>query len=246
MSEVSGGPGWWLASDGRWYPPYAPPSQPPSLPPQTSAPGLGIPRQPRIWPAITALTVGAACVFGGLLLFGIVAVSGFRGDTYRAPVTFVLRCHVGDYDVYQLAASEVSGHESSATKSGLPTLTPKQVTVLGPVGAAVATFKSGGGETASIGSSIFVNTVGFHASTSGLYVVHIAAINPSEVFVAPSLGSQFLRAAPWLILVGAGGVVAIAGLVVLIISLARRGRQVAIPAYYTGPSHPWGTPYTGG
>ena len=23
MSDTSGGPGWWLASDGRWYPPEA-------------------------------------------------------------------------------------------------------------------------------------------------------------------------------------------------------------------------------
>jgi hypothetical protein len=27
VSDVSQGPGWWLASDGKWYAPYAPPSQ---------------------------------------------------------------------------------------------------------------------------------------------------------------------------------------------------------------------------
>ncbi len=38
MSEISGGPGWWQASDGRWYPPQSrpgaqpPPSPPPLLP----------------------------------------------------------------------------------------------------------------------------------------------------------------------------------------------------------------------
>ena len=37
MSEVSQGPGWWLASDGRWYAPerhpnYVPPPPPPALP----------------------------------------------------------------------------------------------------------------------------------------------------------------------------------------------------------------------
>ena len=29
MSDVSGGPDWWLASDGRWYPPESRPAPPP-------------------------------------------------------------------------------------------------------------------------------------------------------------------------------------------------------------------------
>jgi len=38
MSDVSQGPGWWFASDGKWYPPHAHPSAvqappPPTLPP---------------------------------------------------------------------------------------------------------------------------------------------------------------------------------------------------------------------
>ena len=49
MSEVSGGPGWWVASDGRWYPPelhpgrtppVAPaPAGPPGAPPPGATPG---------------------------------------------------------------------------------------------------------------------------------------------------------------------------------------------------------------
>lgn len=31
MSEVPGGPGWWQASDGRWYPPQPPPPPPPTM-----------------------------------------------------------------------------------------------------------------------------------------------------------------------------------------------------------------------
>jgi hypothetical protein len=45
MSDVSGGPGWWQASDGKWYPPeqqpnYEAPAAPPSsgYTPQSSAP----------------------------------------------------------------------------------------------------------------------------------------------------------------------------------------------------------------
>ncbi len=32
MSDVSQGPGWWLASDGKWYPPQSAPALPPSQP----------------------------------------------------------------------------------------------------------------------------------------------------------------------------------------------------------------------
>ncbi|KAA1428389.1 DUF6777 domain-containing protein [Nocardioides antri] len=44
MSETPAGPGWWQASDGRWYPPDAhpsaqqPPPPPPTQPPPTQAP----------------------------------------------------------------------------------------------------------------------------------------------------------------------------------------------------------------
>jgi uncharacterized RDD family membrane protein YckC len=33
MSEVSQGPGWWQASDGKWYPPQTQPAPPPGQPP---------------------------------------------------------------------------------------------------------------------------------------------------------------------------------------------------------------------
>jgi uncharacterized RDD family membrane protein YckC len=51
MSDVSGGPGWWQASDGRWYPPeqhpsYAPPPPPPTSPPPPPPGPPGSPGQP--------------------------------------------------------------------------------------------------------------------------------------------------------------------------------------------------------
>ena len=36
MSDTAQGPGWWLASDGKWYPPEQHPAPPP--PPQASTP----------------------------------------------------------------------------------------------------------------------------------------------------------------------------------------------------------------
>ncbi|MCU1497148.1 MAG: Postacrosomal sheath domain-binding protein [Acidimicrobiales bacterium] len=48
MSDVSQGPGWWQASDGKWYPPEsatptAPPFAAPTAPPAGPPPGFGAP-----------------------------------------------------------------------------------------------------------------------------------------------------------------------------------------------------------
>jgi hypothetical protein len=45
MSDQSQGAGWWLASDGKWYPPesFSPPPPPPPIPPD------GNPKTPSVW-----------------------------------------------------------------------------------------------------------------------------------------------------------------------------------------------------
>jgi hypothetical protein len=43
MSDVSQGPGWWQASDGRWYPPS---QQPQQLPPPPAPPPYQVPQVP--------------------------------------------------------------------------------------------------------------------------------------------------------------------------------------------------------
>ena len=51
MSDMSGGPGWWLASDGKWYrpeqhPDYLPPPPPPPPPPMAPLPPPPVPIVP--------------------------------------------------------------------------------------------------------------------------------------------------------------------------------------------------------
>ena len=243
MSEVSQGPGWWFASDGKWYPPYAYPSQPLLSPPPPTAPGLRVvSRRPRIWPAITGLVAGSVCAVVGIALFVLVGFAGLFGShVVQAPATISVHCLVGDYYVYQYVGSNVSGPGFSFSHSGLPTLTPHLVQVRGPDGTGVATWATGGGETITKDSSTYENAVGFHAARPGTYEVHIAAVSPAAVIVGPSLGSQFVRAAPWLIMVGVGGLGAVTGLVVLIVSLVRRGRQHRGPPHYAWQLHETGS-----
>ena len=49
MSEQSGGPGWWQASDGKWYPPeQAPTAAQPTVDPDGDATGV---RRAALWRA---------------------------------------------------------------------------------------------------------------------------------------------------------------------------------------------------
>ncbi len=43
MSDTQQGPDWWLASDGKWYPPTSTPASTPALPPP---PNSGVPSAP--------------------------------------------------------------------------------------------------------------------------------------------------------------------------------------------------------
>ena len=83
MSDASQGPGWWQASDGKWYPPQpaAPVSAPAPPGPQWGAPPAGPPPAPQ-WgapPAGPPKRSGnrgcliALAIVGGLLVLGIVA-----------------------------------------------------------------------------------------------------------------------------------------------------------------------------
>ena len=73
MSEQSGGPGWWQASDGKWYPPQ--PAAPTAAPPPP--PAYGPPPAPQ-WTPPPAKKSNRGClialaIVGGLVLLGIVA-----------------------------------------------------------------------------------------------------------------------------------------------------------------------------
>jgi hypothetical protein len=91
VSEQSGGPGWWLASDGRWYPPeLAAPPAPVSYPPPAGAAWTPSAQPSPVPPSGPPPTptggrgVAVGIVVGGILTLVVLAllVAGFvsRGD----------------------------------------------------------------------------------------------------------------------------------------------------------------------
>jgi Domain of unknown function (DUF4190) len=66
MSDTSRGPGWWLASDGKWYPPETAAPSPIPPPPQTSAPSpLPMPSPSSTTPAGGPVPPAYVPVMGG-------------------------------------------------------------------------------------------------------------------------------------------------------------------------------------
>lgn len=229
MSEASQGPGWWLASDGRWYPPemhpqYRPPPPPPiGSFPYTSTQSTQAVRH-RALP-LTLLIGGAACTVLGVAIFAAFAIGGLLGDTvYDAPVHVVIDCSTGTYYVYQHTGHQVSIPGFSYTHTQFAALRPGQVVVVSPDGRPVRTWAASGNETITKGSDSYANAVGFNVPAAGNYSVTISPTRETAVIIAPSLGNQFLAAAPWLIITGVGLPVAIVGLVLLIRESSRRKR----------------------
>jgi hypothetical protein len=232
VSVVPHPPGWWMASDGKWYPPelhpahqLTPPQAPPPMPPPM--PSVVPPKidRPRRWPSIAILIFGSLCVIVGFVLFFVVGFVGLLNSTvYETPVHVSLQCHVGDYLVYQNTATSGTGPAIGLALSGPLTITPDQVKVVGSNGSRVPTWAGNGAETITKNSGTFNNAVGFHAAVAGTYSVTVESPRPTSVIIAPSLGNQVVRAVPWLILSGVGMLIATVGLVLLIVTSNRRSR----------------------
>lgn len=78
MSDSSQGPGWWQASDGKWYPPQdvAPPP-PPNMPPPQPPSYLPPPQPSYQGQPVTPPQSGmSGCLKGGLIVGGILLVLG--------------------------------------------------------------------------------------------------------------------------------------------------------------------------
>jgi Domain of unknown function (DUF4190) len=90
MSDSSQGPGWWLASDGRWYPPQTPPTPAPAPasasapmpPPYVPVTGGPVPSRATNGLAVAALVLGILwlCAVGSILaiVFGLVALGQIK------------------------------------------------------------------------------------------------------------------------------------------------------------------------
>lgn len=110
MSEVSQGPGWWQASDGKWYPPeQAPGSQAPAAAP-SDVYGTGSPIGPladwgtRALATLIDWAASTALVIAGVILAVIVAAISSALGILLAFVVYLAAGALGFYFAYMNGA----------------------------------------------------------------------------------------------------------------------------------------------
>ncbi len=96
MSDVSQGPGWWMASDGKWYPPELHPNYAPTPPPQPTIHHVtGLFRN-----AQSTLQVPAG---------GVVFREGDMGEEMFGIIEGQIELHTADRVIAVLGADDVFG-----------------------------------------------------------------------------------------------------------------------------------------
>lgn len=92
MSDTTQGPGWWLASDGRWYPPHLAPGAAdgswagpgPGWDPYRTAPSTVSPQLALALRIVFWIMVGVSAIRLLMALVGWIAYASFHGDPSRS------------------------------------------------------------------------------------------------------------------------------------------------------------------
>jgi hypothetical protein len=197
----------------------------------TTAPGLGI-----------SLLV----LFGGLAIavLGLIGtIKTFVDDLFHVtaivlPADFQRHLDAGHYVVYQ------RGGIFPAPYGGPGVLLPGDITVTGPEGQQVFVARSGDFEVNN-GPADYRSVATFQTPTAGVYRIQIVApqgVGVAEAGLSRTAGDAAHQAAPWLVALAIGGLIAATGLVLLIVGIARRSRNskpsTGLPPS-TGPPPGW-------
>lgn len=185
----------------------------------------------------------AGAVLAAFALVGIVVVAvrgaahigspfvqSLTGPVLRTPLDRSMALDGGEYTVYELTGHVSGGGGTTFTRNGSPTLVPAAVIVTGPQGQAVATTGPGSGtETVTRDRDLYTAAVRFTVPAPGSYRIVIAAREPRNVIITPSLFSGF-SGLGGSVLAFAGSVATfLAGMVLLGVGLLGRSGHAASP-----------------
>jgi hypothetical protein len=185
---------------------------------------------------LVLLGVGLVLAIVGIVGFGSTAsslISGL-GTPQTTPVALPRTLDAGTtYAVYELATS---GSGASGDPY-LGNIAPGDITVKASDGSTVPVNEAPSmTQTFNDGAKTYIVVATFDPPTSGSYVVSIAT-EGSTVIVAPSL-TAIAKALPWLGLIGFGGLLVLAGIIVLIVGIVRRSSKPAVAGTYLASGYP--------
>jgi hypothetical protein len=192
-------------------------------------PGSGTPevarRPPRLWPWVLIMVLGLALIPPGIVVYvSKTVVPLFSHATSETPVTLTTRLSPGTYYVYQA---------TSSAQSFVPELQPGDVTVRPTSGLAGGVVTPSISQTLGANGTLYASQVSFDVVRGGTFSIRVRSPEgvPVSVFVAPSIASTLTRNLGWLGLSGAGALLLVVGLILLIVRGVQRSRRRPPPTF---------------
>jgi hypothetical protein len=194
---------------------------------------------PALRVALVVIAIGALIAIPSGIIVGLRAIRAINGPSMTTPGFTERRLAPGHWVVYQRTGTTTGEPGFTFTHNGFPDIDPGQVTVTGLDGSQLAVAQVSTDETLTKGSQIYTAAVQFDVLSRGLYRINVDSDAPGEVVIARSLGDTFRSLIAPLAAAGAGSVLFVTGLVLLIVGTARRthaARPAAIAAWSPGPT----------
>jgi hypothetical protein len=190
--------------------------------------------------AIVVIVVATAMGITGLAVGVTKIVHEFSGVVYPSPQVVQRSLTPGTYEVFEAVTN---GHSTTPLQPG--GIVDVQVT--GPAGSPVPAFRTGNNERIGRGGTSYRGIFEFKATSTGNYAIAVRGSPGEPFFISRSFGDLAKHAAGWFILMGAGILLGIVGVVLLIVGIVRRSRarRQAGYAYATGGYQPGGPPPAG-
>ena len=179
---------------------------------------------PRVLTSVAVFLLGILLIAPGVWNFASSVVDIFDSTVYSIPGTVRTHLDSGTYIVFERTGSSDSFGPASVTA-----LDATNVTVTDPSGNDVGVRISVPNEHITRGSDRFVAAVEFHAARAGSYAIRIDVSQPGRVVIQHPLVDLFRRNVPWLLAIVFGGMLAVAGFVMFIVGIVRRGRAAKPP-----------------
>lgn len=179
------------------------------------------PPGPRFGISLGVLLVGLAAAIVGVVMLVSAFWQVVNGTAYAVPS--VLRVHLGsgNYKIYEL--QRFGGGDGFRFTP--PLVTTSTVDVTAPGGGRVPVSSTGGGtsETISDGDGSYTAVLRFHADSEGTYTIRVRTTAPTRVKIEHPLVDIAGDNLGWVLLIVGGGLVMLAGFVMVIVGLIRRG-----------------------
>jgi hypothetical protein len=198
-----------------------------------------------------SLIVGAVGLLVGIVsavAIVIPLVGVFTSDAYTVPGEIHLHLHDTRYTVYQRTGDRspfgISNPDDSTVR-----LSPEMLTVTAPDGSTVPVLYDSRSESITRGSAEYTSSLTFDPPAGGDYVLQFTRVS-TTVIVARSVSDAIRGVLVWFGVGAIGGAILLAGIVMLIVGVVRRGRAKraayaaawgAAPGWY-GPPPQWTPP----